>query len=305
MFQLANISRPVIGHEQLLGPGREIHRASIFVLKNREEMLRQGEDVLSALTQRRELDLEDLQPVVEIFPKALLLNGGGERPVAGGNDAQIDASSNGRTQAINGFLLQGTQDLRLGIETHAIDIIEKERPSVRLLELAGLAPGIDPGDVMASLAAKELELQQALLDSRTVDLNKRTGSPHRAVVHRPGQEPLTRAALAAEQNSRIETGHPLDPALDLLHLRTDANETILLVQDGLQLDVLIANLLIEFLFFHRQADQVAENVGEVEILLREGSLPAPVIDVENSIDLLGLEQRQAHGAGDLQLLETA
>ena len=110
------------------------------------------------LPQRRQLDLEYLQPVVEIFAEALLLHDGRKRLVARGDNAQVNAPAGGGAQAIDGLLLQDAEDLRLDIKAHAVHIIEKESPSIRRLDLADLAARLRSGDIMPGRCYKSPQL---------------------------------------------------------------------------------------------------------------------------------------------------
>jgi hypothetical protein len=77
--------------------------------------------VLGALSQRREGDLDHLEPVVEVLPEAALLDGDGEIAVGGGDDAHVHGERFAAADALEAALLEYAQQLHLKVEWHFAD----------------------------------------------------------------------------------------------------------------------------------------------------------------------------------------
>src|SRR5690606_24704206 len=203
------------------------------------------------------------------------------------------------SEAVDHSILEHAKDLRLGREAHVADLVEEERAAVGLLELSGAAPRVGAGDARPRRVAEELALEESLRNRGAVDGDERLPSTRRALVDRAGDELLSGAALAGDQDRRVEAGDLLDLPLNLLDRAARSHEAVLLLEDRLELEVLRADPLIELLLLDRERDEMREDVREVEVLLRV-SLAVAVVEVEDPDDVLGLEDRQAHRALDLE-----
>ena len=77
-------------------------------------MLGEDADVLAALAQRRHVERDDVEPVVEVLAEALLLHHMAEVLVRRGDDADVHADRLGGAEPLELAFLQHAQDLRLG-----------------------------------------------------------------------------------------------------------------------------------------------------------------------------------------------
>src|SRR5690606_6130540 len=99
--ELAAVAGPVIGEEKLASARGELDRAAPLAAMARQEVMREGKDVLASLPKRRKLDLEAFQPVVEVLAEAASLRLLGEQLVRRRDDAQIDALSFRPSEAVD------------------------------------------------------------------------------------------------------------------------------------------------------------------------------------------------------------
>jgi hypothetical protein len=105
----------------------------------RAEQFRQHGQVSRAVAQRRHLDAEDVQAVVEILAERPIAHQRSQVAVRGGDHAHIDRHGLDRADRQHLFLLQHTQQARLQRRRHIADLVEEQRAVVRRLEQAGLA----------------------------------------------------------------------------------------------------------------------------------------------------------------------
>src|SRR6185503_3671303 len=121
-----------------------------------EEVVDQERDVLTAVAERRDVDRDDVQPVVQVFPELLLLDQLLEGPIGRRDDADVDLDILRAADAAEGPLLERAEELRLERRGHVADLVQEHRPVVRELEQA-LLLGLGVGEG-ALLMAEELAL---------------------------------------------------------------------------------------------------------------------------------------------------
>ena len=132
-----------------------------------EEVVREHEDVAAALAQRRQLDVDDVEAVVEVLAEAALLHLGGEVAVRRGDDAHVDRDGLVAADALERPLLEHAEELHLHGRRDLADLVEEERAAVGLLEAAD-APLVRAGE-RALLVAEELALEERLGERRAVE----------------------------------------------------------------------------------------------------------------------------------------
>ena len=118
----------LIGRERLRREALHVRAELLGVL--REERLRDDEHVVAALAQRRQVDVDDVEAVVEVLAEAaradLLL----EDAVGRGDDADVDLLGLAVADAEDDALLQRAQELHLQVERQLADLVEEERALV-------------------------------------------------------------------------------------------------------------------------------------------------------------------------------
>ena len=131
------------------------------------EVLRQQQDVAAAGAQRRQLDVDHVDAVVEVLAKAAFLDRGFEIAIGGGDDADVERHLGVPADRPDRPLLEGAQQLGLQPEREVADLVEEERAAVGLDEESG-AGAARVGEGAAGVA-EELALEQRLGHGRAVD----------------------------------------------------------------------------------------------------------------------------------------
>jgi hypothetical protein len=131
--KLAYVARPGVG----VPPREELRREDRGVAAElRRDPGDQVRDVASPPPQRRELDARDGETVEEIVAEATRLYLGVEIAPRGGDDANVDAERPVAADAAELLPVEHAEQLRLEGEVEIADLVDEERPAVRLLEHA-------------------------------------------------------------------------------------------------------------------------------------------------------------------------
>src|SRR5690554_4449062 len=159
VLELADISREFIGEQERFRLGTDSANSppqSLVVAI--EEMRKEQRDVLGALSQRRKLDVDDVQAVVEIFAQPSFADLLLEVSIGRGDEADVHADGFDAADALKFLLLKRAEKLHLHARWDLRDLIEKKRALVRELKTARLArhgAGERP-----ALVSEELRLEQ-------------------------------------------------------------------------------------------------------------------------------------------------
>ncbi len=118
-------------------------------------MPRKGQDVLGALAQGRQADVQHVDPIVEVFAECLLGHHAHEIAIRRRDQPKIDLPRGYGPDAGHFLFLQNPQKLYLRVERHVPDLVEEERAAVGQLEQSHLAvlvrAGKGPGRVAEKL----------------------------------------------------------------------------------------------------------------------------------------------------------
>ena len=201
--QLADVAWPGLLHQprERLGMqsvGRPPRRAAEAL----DQAAGDRGDVLPAIAQRRQMDVEDVQAIVEVFAKAPLAHLALQIAVGSDDDAGVDRNRLDRADAADLALLQHAQELALKVHAHLGDLIEQQRATVGLLEHPGTAALARPGEGAVDVA-EERAVHQRLGQRRAVDGDEGSAMARRVVVDGLRKELLARAALAGQKHRRI------------------------------------------------------------------------------------------------------
>src|SRR3954471_17504593 len=102
-------------------------------------------------------------------------------------------------------LLQHAQELRLDFERHVADLVEEQRPATSKLELACHAAHARSRERPA-FVTEQLALHELARNGGDVDRDERRRLAAGSVVDRLGEQLLSRAALAADEDGKIGCG---------------------------------------------------------------------------------------------------
>lgn len=186
-------------------------RATVFSAELTQKYPDQRIDVVGPAPERRQLEFDDAETVIEVFPERPLLHSIGERSVARGDDPGVDMELLPAAQAHETKLLHRPEELGLQSDGHLPDLVQEEGSPIRQLECAGLAlSGSGEG---ALLIAEQFALHQIGWQRRAVDGDER---PLRTtgLVDEAGEDVFARSALACDQDGHIR---PCDSERHLPH----------------------------------------------------------------------------------------
>ena len=166
--QFAHISRPGVVVELVeYGLADCRHFAAMLLAHFRKQKLNQGRNVFLVFPQRRHVNIEDIEAVVEIAAQFASRHGLVGNLIRGREHADIDRSLHFASQAAQFAILQNAQQLGLRSDRHLADLIEQERSAFGQLKAA--CPPFQRARECAFLVAEDLALHQGFGDGGAVD----------------------------------------------------------------------------------------------------------------------------------------
>src|SRR5208283_3998442 len=172
ILQLAHIPRPVVIQQQ---PSRLLVRALHVLAKLlvvvRQEKLHQRQNIFLAFPQRRQINRNNRQPVIEVLAETPLPHFFLEVPVGRGNHPHVHLNIAHTPHAPHHLIFQHSQQLGLQQRRKLANLIQKQRASVSHFKQP-LLHGLGIGK-RALLMAKQLRLDQCFRYGGTVDRHKR------------------------------------------------------------------------------------------------------------------------------------
>src|ERR1051326_6120480 len=246
--QLAHVAVPLVLLQRLDEVGVDVLHLLLFrLVQLLQEEMGEERDILEALAQRRHLDGEDVEAVVEVLAHLPVLNGLLRIAVRRGDDARIDVDLLVAADAPELALLEHAQELDLQLDRHLRDLVEEHRPALGQLEVALAA--LDGVRERALLMAEDLRLDQRRRDRAAVEGDERFVAPARKRVDRVRHDLLARARLADDEDVRVGVRDHLDLFEELLHPRGLADqvaELAHLLQQPTKLEDLLLHQLLVF-----------------------------------------------------------
>ena len=175
--------------------------AAVGLVVGAEEVGDELRDVFAAAAKRRDVDRDDVEPVVEILAKVAPGDLVEKLAVARRDHAGVDADRLGVTDPLELALLENAEELHLELGGRGIDLVEEDRAGVGRLEAAGPV-GDRPGERSADMP-KQLALEEALGEGPAVDAHERSAPARRELVDRLGDQFLPRAGLADQEHRGV------------------------------------------------------------------------------------------------------
>jgi hypothetical protein len=175
--------------------------------------------------QRRLVDAQHAEPVIEVRAEASGLDRAVEIDVRRGDDPHVDRNRFLPAETLDLPFLQEPQQARLALDRHVADFVEEQRAAVRRLDPPG-APLVRAGE-RAALVAEQLGLQQMMRNRAAVDRDERPLAAHRALVDRERGQLLAGARLAGDEHARVRLRDLANRAEQLLHRLAVADHPVL------------------------------------------------------------------------------
>jgi hypothetical protein len=161
------------------------------------------------------VQLDDLEPVVEILPEGAARDTLGEVPVGRRQDAHVDPSVLGLADPADLPLLEGAQQLHLHARRDLPDLVEKKGPHVGRLEQA--RPVMGRAGERAPGVSEEFALEERLRDGAAVDRDEGPRDARGFLVDEPRDPFLARSALAGDEDGGIDLGQAARQVHELSH----------------------------------------------------------------------------------------
>ena len=170
--QFSNVSRPVVLDQQLPGVARNpaggLPRPRPI---SSEKRLAERQDVIAAISQRRQPDREHVEPIIEIFAELPVGDPALKVTIRRSHNPGVGAKHSRSTEPLKFTLLEDAEELGLRRRTHLRDFVEKQRAAGGLFKLARLAlrrPG-----VCASLVPEQFRFEQLLWKRGAIQRDER------------------------------------------------------------------------------------------------------------------------------------
>src|SRR5262245_4848888 len=222
VLELADVARPRVRGEAGERLGRDLLLPAVLRVESGEEQLDEARDLLAPLAQRRNLELHDVEPVVEVFTELTERHLALQVSIGGRDHARVDLDHRVAAHAGEAEILEHVQELGLQRQRQLCYLVQIDRAPLGVLELAGL-PAMRSSEG-ALLVAEALGLEQAMRDRGAVDLDERALAAGRVRVDGPGDEVFPHTALAPDQDHRVGVRDVLDDRPDGLHLRASVHQ---------------------------------------------------------------------------------
>ncbi|MNZ11188.1 hypothetical protein D3C78_280510 [compost metagenome] len=296
--QLAHVARPVVVAQRHDRGGVEADGTALLVLHARDELVDQQRDVFHPLAQRRHLDGEDVEAVVEILAEAAGLDHLFEVLVGGGDDAHVDVLGLVAADPLEGALLQHAQQLDLHLQRHVADLVEEQGAAVGQFEAP--CPAGDGTGEGALLMAEELAFQQFRRDGAAVDRHERRFAALGMVVQVARHHFLAGAGFAEDQHAGVGVGHLLHHLPHLLDRTAGAHQAA--EQVRLALTATLAGLVVHFAVDLGAVQGIEQLVVARRHLQADQQAPAQVLRPVR-LDLVADQQHRQELVPGQQLLD--
>src|SRR5882724_978443 len=201
VLQFPDVARPAIARERVhrfVGNTLDLfsHAPSVLI----GEVVNQKRNVITAISQRRDINREHVQTIVKITPELFFGDQLGQAGIRSRQYANIDALSASTAQTLKFLLLQNSQKLGLQFERYIAHLIQKERSLVRQLESSNPL-GYGAGK-RAFLVTKQLAFKKAERNRCAVHLYKRMTLARAQIVHVAGDHFCASTRLALDDDRR-------------------------------------------------------------------------------------------------------
>ena len=174
-------------------------------------------DVLEAFAERRKVDREGRETVVQVLTELAPTHHGGEIAIRRRDHARIDVAGARVAERHHLAVLEDAQELRLHRCGHLAHFVEEDRPAGRGLEEPALIAG-RPRERPPAVA-EELALEERLREGRAVDGDERGAGTRARRVDAPRHELLPGARVALDEDGDGRGGGALHETEDLRHPR--------------------------------------------------------------------------------------
>src|SRR5262249_15178612 len=127
VFEFAHIPGPVIVHQDLQRFRAEtVNRLFVFFAVLLSKEVYKGRYVFLTLTERRKLNVDDVEAVVEVFAETPFVDKLLQIDICRGNDPGIDPDCLGGSEPHEFLFLDDSKKLRLRLHADRADLVEED-----------------------------------------------------------------------------------------------------------------------------------------------------------------------------------
>ena len=219
VFEFAHIAGPGVGQQLRLrlrvdAVGLAVGRVA------RQQARHQRKDVARAFAQARHAQLEGADAKVQVFAELAQRDRAAQVLVGRGDHAQVELDGTLAAEAHQRTFLQHAQQLGLQLHRHFSNLVEKQRPALRLLEQAAVQ--VQRAGEGALFVTEQHVLDHLLGHCRAVQPHEGPACAGRRLVQHARQHFLARSGRALYQHRHIGLGYPLrqrqQMAADRVHI---------------------------------------------------------------------------------------
>src|SRR5215813_4402100 len=178
-------------------------------------------NIFHPFSQWRYYYLDRADSIVEILAQVTFANSVRGMAVRCANKPEIGFLSLFAAQAVINALLQNPQELRLKLDWHLGDFVQKQTSAVGPADQAGLIHSC-PGESALNVP-EQLRLDELLWKRRAVDLHEWFSGSQALIVNRVCDQLLAGAGFSDDQHVRVGVGNAVDHLVDVLHRLAAAN----------------------------------------------------------------------------------
>src|SRR5580692_3153009 len=202
VLQFTDVSRPLVTHQRIHRIGGDYVNSFVHALSVEfREMPHQSWNILDTLSQGRNVDREDFQTVVKVFAKRSLFDHGGQIPMRGCNQADVNLMRTVAAEPLEFLLLQDPQQFRLKFQRDIANLVKKQRAFVGEFEPSRfLGDGAGKGSFFM---AEKLTLKKSKRDCRAVQLHECLFTAIPQLMYRTRNQFFAGARLSQDQHTRI------------------------------------------------------------------------------------------------------
>src|SRR5207237_927738 len=206
--ELTHVARPIVRLEELEGPLRQVF-APFSGAELPEQVVNENGDVLAPLSKRRNPNLADGEPIVEILAERAGLDQRAQVAMRRRDDSNVHAAHLGLAEAANFVSLEHAEELRLKLHRQIPDFIDEEGAFVSRLEDT-LARGDRAGERAARMPEK-LRFDESRAHRAAVEDDEWFAGPFSLAVERSRDELLAGARFADYEHRLIVGRKALEP----------------------------------------------------------------------------------------------
>ena len=170
-----------------------------------QKMVRQQRDVFRTFGQRRDLQVDHVQAVVEIFAELVAGHHFWQIAVGSGDNSHVNIDIAVAAQRAHFALLQHAQQLDLQRRGHVANFVQEQRAAFRRLEQPFTA-AYRTGECAAGMT-KQFGFKQLLRERATVNRNKGVLAARAGVMNCLREDLFPGSALAVDEHADVRLRH--------------------------------------------------------------------------------------------------